>query len=151
MKPVFQTHFGGSSAPLEEQGNCGQAVIASLLGIDLEEAFDVRRHPDDEWQDRFQEWLRARGLGVVCIGNAGGGFEPFFPPGYAMAHTTVPNGIPHVVVTLDGIIVHDPARLPDPGPIEAFSIIYPLDIEQHGPDYLEGMYQLATGDLDGEV
>lgn len=123
MIPVYQTTFRGPAAPLEEQGNCGAAVIASLLELSLEEAFDVRDYSDEEWWDYFILWLKARELGAICIEAYEGG-----PPGYTIAHTMTPNGIPHVVVTLDGKIVHDPASLPDPGPIGQYTIIYPLDV-----------------------
>ncbi|MCH6575571.1 MAG: hypothetical protein IH795_10285, partial [Bacteroidetes bacterium] len=38
--PVNQTKFGGSDAPIEEQGDCFRACLASILELALDEVFD---------------------------------------------------------------------------------------------------------------
>jgi hypothetical protein len=103
MKPVYQTKFGGPSAPREEQGNCMQAVLASVFELPLEQAFNAVDYGDDDWYEHLQEWLAGRGLYFQCfIPEA----EP--PPGYHLIGGKGPTGIQHVVVGKGGAVVHDP-------------------------------------------
>ena len=68
MFKVDQTHFSGKDAPLEEQGNCFQACVATVLQIPLEEAFDIRGVQDEgDWVGEFNEWLKQYGLGCIYI------------------------------------------------------------------------------------
>lgn len=66
MRQVFQTKFGGPDVPVEEQGDCMQAALATLLGIPLQEAFDFRRATAEQkrptgWWTAFIEWCHERG------------------------------------------------------------------------------------------
>lgn len=112
MKPVYQTKFGGSDAPLEEQGNCFQACIASILEIPLEEAFDCRPYPDDLWLNKFNEWLKPWNL--VCISFDHNKEKPIPCSevlGYhimACMSKTLYHGEHHVVVIYNQDVVHDP-------------------------------------------
>lgn len=64
---VSQTRFGGSGHPKEEQGDCFQAAVASVLGIPLSESFDAvaAYAGEDEggthWFIEFERWARRLG------------------------------------------------------------------------------------------
>jgi len=64
---VLQTRFG---AP---EGNCYQAAIATLLGVDLDEVPDYDRADEaGNWPDyceRLEAWLRDRGLSLRSFGT----------------------------------------------------------------------------------
>ncbi len=68
MFKVDQTTFGGKDAPLEQQGNCFQACVATVLQMPLEEAYDCRGIQDeDDWLADFNKWLERYGLGCIYI------------------------------------------------------------------------------------
>lgn len=109
---VFQTKFGGPDAPVEEQGDCMQAALATLLGIPLEEAFDFRKATAEQkrpagWWYAFMDWCHERGLyplisrqPLPVIGLAG-----------VESHRLVDaNGraLGHMVVARGREVVHDP-------------------------------------------
>ncbi len=134
MKPVDQTKFGGINAPVDEQGNCWQAAVASVLEIPLEEAFDVRQHDQGElhWWGIWLAWLAGYGLGCLFFPwneATGPGTEAV---GYHMAETesmTLKNGETHVVVLKDGEVVHDPnAKAEAVGKIIGVYMFVPLDV-----------------------
>ena len=72
MKPVYQTIFG------KENGNCLQAVVASVLELPLDEVPHFISF-GDEWLDSYREFMLSKGfdiLGMLCnpkdIGQDGG-------------------------------------------------------------------------------
>ena len=135
MKPVFQTRFGGIDGPREDQGNCWQAVVASILEIPLEDAFDVTdfdwENPDD-WWSAWLSWLEPFGLGcmfVRCLNKDK--FAGTMPPGYHMGDyksMTLKNGENHVCVIKEGEVVHNPnPNATEDGPMVGFFVFVPLD------------------------
>ena len=112
MIKVYQTKFGGKDALLEEQGNCWQVCIASILELPLEDAFDCRPYSDEVWFDKFNKWLLYRGL--YCISFDHSADKPLACSqiiGYAIMDcmsTTLYHGEHHVVVIKNQEVVHDP-------------------------------------------
>ena len=105
---VFQTKFGGPDSPLEEQGDCMQASLATLLGISLEEAFDFRRATAEQkrptgWWYAYIDWCRERGLYPLILTHP-------LPGVLGMAGVKshrISNG-GHQVVVRGVEVVHDP-------------------------------------------
>jgi len=68
---VNQTKFGGSLDPVDEQGDCMRAALATLIGVPLDQAFDFNTayatHDDGgrHWWWQFTDWLRERGWYVI--------------------------------------------------------------------------------------
>lgn len=107
MKPVFQTKFGGASAPEEEQGDCLVACLTSIFEVGLEDGPDlVGSIIGGGWFYKVQSWLAGRNLSLLLLP----GKPCDIPIGYAIAvvnsHTLPGEG--HVVVVLNGKPVHDP-------------------------------------------
>lgn len=132
MKRIYQTRFGGSDAPQAEQGNCFQACVASILEIPLEEAFDMMAHEEGHWFDKFQEWLRPRGLGCFYVGADRNGGPTWPIPGYHIidleSTTLAVKSDGHVAVMLDGEVVHDPnPRATHQGKVMGYFVFVALD------------------------
>lgn len=113
MRRVYQTKFGGPDVPWDEQGDCMQAALATLLGIPLEEAFDFKRanytqhHGEAYWWTQFVRWCGARNLYPLILNHA--------VPAYGLAGVVshrlfADDGTPlgHQVVTFNREVVHDP-------------------------------------------
>lgn len=152
MKPVYQTLFKGGSAPLEEQGNCLQACLASLFELELEEVphFVGLYGSDDGWIQPCLDWLAQRGLGFLTIPYD----DTWDYYGYSLISGHTPEGARHVMVSYNGKIVHDPWS-EDSIPMEftqywIFYALNPANMLIIEPDYVEGMYYLATGDSTGQ-
>lgn len=109
MRPVWQDEPPGPPTHW-----CTEAALASLLEVGLAdvpgrvaEEYDyavVDRWIATEWPDWRMAWWPGEGA----------------PPGYSIAQGH-PAGAPprpwsHVVVCLDGVVVHDPGRRESPGP-----------------------------------
>lgn len=125
LSPVFQTRFGGTDVPWEEQGNCHAAVLASIFGVPLSTVPEPA-HPEtgQHWSDAHIEWLRERGFGtwwhdltIVEPVRLGDEFAidltqlDYTPSRYLSMGGDSPRGnFGHVVVydTETGRIVHDP-------------------------------------------
>ena len=113
MNKVFQTRFGGHYAPLENQGNCFQACVATVLQMPLEEAYDCTGIQEEEhWFDDFNKWLSQYNLGCIFVEHSaekpisGSAFK-----GIQIAECmrkTLYHGERHVVVIQDGQLLHDP-------------------------------------------
>lgn len=94
MTPVFQTKHGVG-------GNCWQAALASILGLDLDDVpnFVQETDPDDVYSDFLYE------CGFIAMqlpGNAE-------PDCYYLAFgPSIVTGHPHVVVARYGDLIHDP-------------------------------------------
>ncbi len=106
MKPVLQTKFGGKNHPLEEQGNCMAACLASVFELELE---DVPALVDDgNWYQNIQDWLKPRNLCLVPVEYFKGPV-PWASWGFALIGTKSPRiegG--HLVVSKGNEVVHDP-------------------------------------------
>ena len=108
MIKIYQTKFCGIDAPIGERGNCWQAAVASVLELPLTEVPDIQLYDDDRvWFDKFREWLEQYGLGAIGLATGGN----ITLQGYHLIEcksTTLKNGELHVVVGLNGKVVHDP-------------------------------------------
>ena len=108
MIKVYQTRFRGMDAPVGERGNCWQAAVASILELRPETVPDIQIYDDDMvWFDKFREWLEQYGLGAIGLSTRGN----ITLQGYHLIEcksTTLKNGELHVVVGLNGEVVHDP-------------------------------------------
>jgi len=67
MRKIKQTWLGGANAPVNGNGNCFQACVASVLEIPLEGSFNHGLFSDEEWFERFNEWLRQYRLACIFI------------------------------------------------------------------------------------
>ncbi len=94
MIAVVQTKFG------DPDGNCLEACIATITGIDLVEI----PHFLDDWFEAYSAWLRLRGWCAAWWDSGAGSV----PPGVAIAAGPGPRGLRHSVVVRDGNAVHDP-------------------------------------------
>jgi hypothetical protein len=109
MRPVYQTKFGGSDAPEEEQGNCMQACLASIFEIPLEDAPEFTGLINSgAWFTHLQAWLKKRNLTLLMLPA-----KPVdIPHGFAMAGVlskTLPKPEDgHMIVVQNGLPVHDP-------------------------------------------
>ncbi len=108
MIPVYQTKFGGSDDPEEDQGNCMQACIASILEIPLGEAPDFTgKIVNGEWYTYLISWLAERNLGLMFTKIKEGA-----PPGIHMVgaeSTNLPDPDDgHMMVVQDGKVIHNP-------------------------------------------
>ena len=120
MIKVDQTSFGGLDSPIDEQGNCWQACIASIFDLPLTDAFDVRQYDQEigrsyneaRWFDQFNQWLGR--FGLACIYIESRKEHPiacslmFGTHMMEVKSTTLGNDLTHVVVIHDGQVVHDP-------------------------------------------
>lgn len=116
MGLVDQTRFGGPNHPIEEQGNCLAACVATLLSLPLDE---VETYLDGvtaealeaRWWERFCSWLRARGMTALYLpwGDPSPEAYTYGRPGLAyIANGMGPRGLEHSVVYCDGKQFHDP-------------------------------------------
>ena len=141
MIKIYQTRFGGIDKPLEEQGNCFQACLASILEIPLEEAFDCILYdrsprgtelPKQPWYLAFNKWLAKFNLTSIYLS-----WQPTMPTvttilGYHIAEVkspTLENGETHAVVIHDGDLVHNPnpGSQANPEDLLGIYLIVPLD------------------------
>ena len=128
MKPVYQTKFGGSSDPPEEQGNCLAACLASIFELTLDEVPDFGEHLDNgTWFTILQQWLSKRNLYMFTWT-----LESGYPLGIHMLATkstylaNPDDG--HLVVIDNGRIVHNPNKLAaSEGEPEQFWVFAVLD------------------------
>ena len=110
MKPVFQTKFGGIGDPVDEQGDCIRACLASIFEIEMDDVPSFLTGTDLEadfhpWYERMNVWLATRNLCLVTVehGRQAGMW------GFAMLGTESPRikgG--HLVVVKGFDVVHDP-------------------------------------------
>lgn len=89
-----------------EDGNCHQAVIASLLDIPLEDAWYFKRDAQEEasWVRSLSEWAAKRGL-TYLMWRADSGI---IPKGFHEIHGDGGRGWGHVVIGENGKPVFDP-------------------------------------------
>lgn len=110
-QPVDQDRFWDPEQP-HLRGNCTQAVVASLTGVDLDcvphfVQLDVDGH--GSWDSLLDAWLAERGLCAVWWFPQQ---ESPLPPwdGYVAIYGPSPRdpAISHIVISHRGRIVHDP-------------------------------------------
>lgn len=80
-------------------GNCLQAAVASLLGLDLDAVPHFVQH--DDWLERLGAFGQQAGYRVVYR-------SPGEPVPMGVAYGRSPRGVQHAVVVLDGVQVWDP-------------------------------------------
>ncbi|MBW2559394.1 MAG: hypothetical protein JRE40_00920 [Deltaproteobacteria bacterium] len=132
---VFQTRFGGVKAALEDQGNCFQACVATILRIPLDSAFDCVPFAPGDWFPAFNEWLRRYNLGCIYITATDAGRVPCTAlVGTHIAEwlsTGCSDGTLHAVVMRDGQVVHDPnPYTKGQGKFEGMYLFVPIDPSQ---------------------
>jgi len=104
MKPVDQTRFG------KPDGNCFIAAMASILEVNLADIPDVYCD-EDRWPDcaeRLLEWLDKHDLDFMYLDIKDFPKDFYWPKGYHLMGGPGPRGPGHMVVGLDGVMVHDP-------------------------------------------
>ena len=96
-----------------ETGDCARAVVASLLGLDLDQVPNFRRFPEDEWFNVF--WYFLYSLGWEYVGEAKpskyvlleeDSIDGFFDA--TVASKTFPEQKHAVILDMTGTVVHDP-------------------------------------------
>jgi hypothetical protein len=124
MHRVFQTKYGGSGAPKEQRGNCIAACLASIFELPLDAVPDFAESlPKGEWLQELDLWLGTRGLYPILIDLSKSNTD-YRPSGYHLTSTNSPrlekdnpqDG--HMVVGLNGRIVHNPNKYDKRGPDE---------------------------------
>ena len=133
MIKVYQTRFGGEDAPMEKQGNCFQACVATVLQMPLEEAFDCTSlQSEDHWFDDFNEWLEQYGLG--CIWFETSEEKPMSASIIRGIHIaeckskTLYNGERHAIVIRNGELFHDPnPNAKEQGEFQGVYVFVPLE------------------------
>jgi hypothetical protein len=111
VTPVMQTLFYDPKLPADDQrGNCLQAVVASLLDLDLDAVpHFVGDHIDSagelNWWVSLCSFLARHGYriteGAVTAMTAGVDYM-------AMGPSPRGNGLHHIVLYRDGAMIHDP-------------------------------------------
>lgn len=117
-----QTSFyDPTDADNPHKGNCGEAAIASLLGVPIPEKFGPSGKSEDYWDD-FDAFVESHGYEMMLI--------PKHIPHNGMYLASGPSkrGCSHMVVMHDGHLVHDPHPSND------------------GIQYVERMYVLVPHD-----
>lgn len=91
MKQVTQTITVGDGSGLP--GNCLQAAVASLLGLDLDVVPHFARH--DDWLERLVAFGADHGYRVLYQ-------PPAKPVAFGLAFGQSPRGVFHAVTVVDG-------------------------------------------------
>ena len=89
------------------EGNCTQAVFASIFDLPLTEVPDFNTlHKDDEHAGPFwrhlRDWCKERGWQLQMWR------KEYAPEGLYLADGPSPRGVSHFVVMRDGVLWHDP-------------------------------------------
>jgi hypothetical protein len=106
VRPVHQTQFyvppEGAAGDPAKTGNCVAACVASLLELDLADVPNFVAVEGDWWME-FQWWLHKRGWVALELDG------DYRWPGYSAASGKSPRGdFKHLVLYLDGKLIHDP-------------------------------------------
>lgn len=122
MIKVFQTKFG------REEGNCYNACIATIMGIELENVPDFGK--DSLWWDRAINFFEDFGLHIVRVPAIDGKVEQHDDM-YTMVSGMGPRGLRHAVVYKGSKLFHDPH--PDGGGVipDCIEYLAPFDIGKH--------------------
>jgi len=110
VKRIMQTWIGGRDAPINGDGNCFQACVASILEIPLDGSFNHGLFSDEEWFEKFNEWLKQYNLACIFIECSPD--KPLNSTPILGIHIAEMEAIgaklKHAVVINDDKIVHDP-------------------------------------------
>jgi len=101
---IDQTTFYDPEAEDPNKGNCTEAAVASILGLQLSEVPRFHQEGGDavDFWSAFEDFLTGRGLYVLREeGN-------FVPECMYLASGPSKRGCKHMVVMQDGKLVHDP-------------------------------------------
>ena len=113
MIKVYQT----LTVENDQQGNCMNAVIASILEMPLRNVAQILPKDKGDWTARWRVWLAEHGyrLSLFNKNNPPKGYsivsvytDRVYPEGHLKAGIK----ISHSCVAFNGIIVHDPYPLP---------------------------------------
>jgi hypothetical protein len=96
-REVTQTHLAGDPSGIP--GNCTQAAVASLLGLDLNEVPHFILI--DAWLEYLVTWAALRGWTILR-------YNPDRPTAFGLASGPSERGVRHMVVMVDGEIAWDP-------------------------------------------
>lgn len=84
-------------------GNCMQAAVATLLGLDMDDVPHFAAMAEDEWQDAFTAWLFTGNLLWVVLD------VEYVPEGMpCLLSGPSPRGVDHLVVGVGAEMVFDP-------------------------------------------
>ena len=101
VKPIKQDKFWRPDR--NEDGNCFQAAVASIFGLDLS---DVPNFMDDKtsFQDRYVRFVWDRGFSIISVDHeAARDLDAYY-----LALGPSARGCGHVVVYRKGVLAHDP-------------------------------------------
>lgn len=104
LRKIDQTRFG------KPHGNCFQACLATVLGVDLEDVPNWNSYKDDsddaitDWFQPYQAWAHSLGFHLLMIRFEEGGL-PKIP---MIATGNSPRGLNHSVVVIGDFLYHDP-------------------------------------------
>ena len=115
-RKVKQTKFGGSDADPEEQGDCIQASLSTMLAIPLDQAFDFRdayTNVGSRYWDLFIVWCKERGWYPICLDIPIPGVLGLVGVESEILLDRDGNPEGHTVVAIGNIVVHDPNELRD--------------------------------------
>ena len=97
MKALDQTAFG------EQEGNCFQACMASLLEVPIETVPHFMVY-GDRWCEVARNWCHQRGFDMIML-TAGG---DYLPEGYWIAGGSADRGLKHACIYFGDQLAHDP-------------------------------------------
>lgn len=100
-------------------GNCMQAVLASLFEVNLSDAINVMDYPDPGWHIPFMEWVESVGYSYIGVMNSADkkdetysdllNLESVRDHFYGVVPSRNFEGVTHaVVINRNGVVVHDP-------------------------------------------
>lgn len=103
MIPVDQQFFYDSG----EIGDCVRAVTASILELNIEDVpHFVKEQPGSEWYNTWESFMISHGTTPIMITPPWNSIPK--PLGYYLASGPAVRGCKHIVIMLNGEIVHDP-------------------------------------------
>jgi len=143
MKPIFQTIVD------KDHGNCEQAVIASLLELELNDVPNFIEHQEKSWFTSVVGFLHSKGFDACCINRRRNESTEFlqrvarFDKGYkgcfyASVSSQTFKDVKHAVIVDENLkIIHDPnpnqkALLLTPDDIELIIVMNPMIIGKTG-------------------
>lgn len=100
MRQITQDKF--YKEPSEDcRGNCQQAAVASILGMELNDVPNFHDSPEGFWCG-FHNFVKSRGLRVVNISPS------IEPDVFYLAYGLSPRGVRHACVYRRGTLIWDP-------------------------------------------
>lgn len=106
MKPIKQTRLHKGLTPVSDRGNCFPACIASILEMECEDVIQIQElYDNDMWCETLQHWLNKRGYRWRALtGDDNILDKHILVTGKSPRHPDCT----HVVIYLNGKMVHDP-------------------------------------------